>query len=282
MNCPFCDPDIDRIFYDSDPRFLCLWDGFPVSPGHALIVPRRHVETWFEATSDEQENLLKGIELAKREIDKQYRPDGYNIGINAGAAAGQTVAHLHIHLIPRYKGDVEDPRGGVRYVIPEKGNYLTVSDGSATYQAGLPMSGMGVMTGVDLPMLTALRDNLTHAHRVDLTIAFVLESGLTRIESHLQDVLDRGGRVRVVTGDYLDVTELRALLRLLDLQDTIEARYASEQPAGKLECRVFETNDALGFHPKGYLIGCHGGEHVAYVGRSNLTRAVSFYITSDI
>ena len=273
MNCPFCDPDIDRIFYDNDPTFLCLWDGFPVSPGHALVVPRRHVETWFKATSQEQENLLKGIELAKREIEKQYQPDGYNIGINVDAAAGQTVSHLHIHLIPRYKGDVEDPRGGVRYVIPDKANYLSVSDVPATYQVSSSTPGKGVMTGVDVPMFTALRDDLAHADRVDLAIAFVLESGLTRIESHLQDVLDRGGRVRVVTGDYMDVTEPRALLRLLDLQDAIDTPDVSELPAGRLECHVFETNPSLGFHPKGYLIGRHGGEHIAYVGSSNLTRA---------
>ena len=273
MICPFCEPDASRIFYDVDPMFLCLWDGFPVSPGHALVIPRRHVATWFEATDQEQAALLKGIEHAKWEIEKQYQPDGYNIGINTGAAAGQTVPHLHIHLIPRYKGDVEDPRGGVRYVIPDKANYLSVSDVPATYQIGVPKSCKGVMTGMDVPMIDALRDDLVHADRVDLAIAFILESGLTRIESHLLDVLDRGGYVRVVTGDYLDVTEPRALLRLLDLQDAIEHPDATEQLAGRLECRVFETNAALGFHPKGYLIGRHGGEHVAYVGSSNLTRA---------
>jgi superfamily II DNA or RNA helicase/diadenosine tetraphosphate (Ap4A) HIT family hydrolase len=273
MSCPFCEPDVGRVFFDKDPVILCLWDGFPVSPGHALVVPRRHVATWFEVTPEEQASFLKGIDIARQEIEKRYKPDGFNIGINTGAAAGQTIPHLHVHLIPRYAGDVEDPRGGVRYVIPGKANYLSVSDVPVTYKVGLPVSGMGVMTGMDVPMLTALRDDLAHAERVDLAIAFILESGLIRIESHLQDVLDRGGRVRVVTGDYLDVTEPRALLRLLDLQDTMEAPDEFEQPVGRLECRVFETNASLGFHPKGYLIGRYGGEHVAYIGSSNLTRA---------
>ena len=150
MNCPFCEPDINRIFYDDDPMFLCCWDGFPVSTGHALIIPRRHVATWFEATAQEQESLLKGIEIAKREIEKQYQPDGFNIGINVGEAAGQTVHHLHVHVIPRYKGDVEDPRGGVRYVIPDKANYLGVRDTPATYQVNMHPPSLGVLTGMDV------------------------------------------------------------------------------------------------------------------------------------
>ena len=273
MTCPFCEPDISRIFYDDDPLFLCFWDGFPVSPGHALIIPRRHVATWFAATAQEQESLLKGIEIAKREIEKQHQPDGFNIGINVGEAAGQTVPHLHVHVIPRYKGDVEDPRGGVRYVIPDKGNYLSVRDTPATYQVNMHPPSLGVLTGMDVPMLDELRKDLAHAERVDLAVAFILESGLTRIESHLLDVLDGGGCIRVLTGDYLDVTEPRALLRLLDLKDAIEHSDDSGQRVGSIDCRVFQTDASLGFHPKGYLIGSRGGEHVAYVGSSNLTSA---------
>jgi len=273
MSCPFCEPDGSRIFYDDDPIFLCLWDGFPVSPGHALVIPRRHVVTWFDATAQEQESLLKGIEIAKREIEKQYQPDGFNIGINVGAAAGQTVSHLHVHLIPRYTGDVEDPRGGVRYVIPEKGNYLGVRDTPATYQVNTTPPILGVLTGVDVPMLDELCEDLAHAERVDLAVAFILESGLTKIEPYLLDVLDGGGRIRVLTGDYMDVTEPRALLRLLDLQAAIEHPDDPDQRAGSIDCRVFQTDASLGFHPKGYLIGRRGGEHIAYVGSSNLTRA---------
>jgi diadenosine tetraphosphate (Ap4A) HIT family hydrolase len=79
--------------------------------------------TWFDATDEERTALFEAIDGAKVIIDKDHRPDGYNIGINCGAAAGQTIFHLHIHLIPRYTRDVADPRGGVRYVIPEKANY---------------------------------------------------------------------------------------------------------------------------------------------------------------
>jgi len=94
-----------------------------VSPGHTLIVPNRHVATWFEATPEEQQALLEAIAEARRRIEKNHAPDGYNIGINSGEAAGQTVRHLHVHVIPRYAGDVTDPRGGVRWVIPDKAAY---------------------------------------------------------------------------------------------------------------------------------------------------------------
>jgi len=86
-------------------------------------VTRRHVANWFEATTDEQQALTSAIAEVKREIEKTHRPDGYNVGFNAGEAAGQTVFHLHVHVIPRYAGDTPEPRGGVRGVIPGKGAY---------------------------------------------------------------------------------------------------------------------------------------------------------------
>ena len=120
---PFLTADPTRIFLKTD-LILGLWDAFPVSPGHALLVPRRVVATWFDASPEEQQALTEAITTTKEIIEKSHAPDGYNIGINAGAAAGQTVFHLHVHVIPRYRGDVEDPRGGVRHVIPSKANYL--------------------------------------------------------------------------------------------------------------------------------------------------------------
>ena len=121
-NCPFCDVADDRVFLSTS-QVIGIWDGFPVSPGHALLIPRRHVATWFDATIEEQQALLDAIETARAAIELRQSPDGYNIGINSGEAAGQTVQHLHVHVIPRYKGDVEDPRGGVRLVLPEKAAY---------------------------------------------------------------------------------------------------------------------------------------------------------------
>jgi diadenosine tetraphosphate (Ap4A) HIT family hydrolase len=102
---------------------MTIRDGFPISPGHTLVIPKRHVGSWFEITSDEQLALLDLLARAKTVLQDEFNPDGYNIGINDGPAAGQTVPHLHMHLIPRYQDDQDDPRGGVRWIIPEKAKY---------------------------------------------------------------------------------------------------------------------------------------------------------------
>lgn len=108
---------------DSSPQGLVVRDAFPISPGHTLIIPRRHVGSFFDLEGDELADLLGLLERAKAVADKEFNPQAYNIGINDGPAAGQTVPHLHIHLIPRYQGDRPDPRGGVRWIIPEKADY---------------------------------------------------------------------------------------------------------------------------------------------------------------
>ena len=98
-------------------------DNYAVSSGHAEVVPKRHVESYFDLTDEE---LLAIYDLSKQVkdiIDSRFHPDGYNIGVNDGEAAGRTIHHCHVHLIPRYIGDVENPRGGVRHIIPGKGNY---------------------------------------------------------------------------------------------------------------------------------------------------------------
>ena len=120
--CPFCTLPANRIVLENFDGMV-IDDGFPISPGHTLIIPRRHVGSFFDLSEAERNSLLSLLEGAKRRLDKQFGPDGYNIGINDGLAAGQTVPHLHIHLIPRFHGDREDPRGGVRWIIPEKADY---------------------------------------------------------------------------------------------------------------------------------------------------------------
>jgi diadenosine tetraphosphate (Ap4A) HIT family hydrolase len=122
MSCPFCSLPKERIVAQND-LALVIRDGFPVSPGHTLVTPRRHVASFFEITPQERSAMFELLENAKRELDKEFAPAGYNIGINDGQAAGQTVMHLHMHLIPRYTEDLPDPRGGVRWVIPEKADY---------------------------------------------------------------------------------------------------------------------------------------------------------------
>lgn len=124
MTCPFCTLPSVRIA-DENELAVWLYDGFPVSPGHSLIIPKRHVGSFFDASHEERLAIFELLGKAQTVVEREFRPDGYNIGINDGHAAGQTVPHLHIHLIPRYTGDVADPRGGVRWVIPEKADYWT-------------------------------------------------------------------------------------------------------------------------------------------------------------
>jgi diadenosine tetraphosphate (Ap4A) HIT family hydrolase len=121
-NCPFCSLDSGRIVMGNE-LAMAFYDGFPVSPGHCLIVTRRHVASFFETSDEERIALLQLLEKVQELLLRERRPDGYNIGINDGTAAGQTVMHLHIHLIPRYSGDTDDPRGGVRWVMPEMAPY---------------------------------------------------------------------------------------------------------------------------------------------------------------
>jgi len=120
--CPFCSLEPSRIA-SSNALAVRIDDGFPISPGHSLIIPRRHIGSFFEATAEERTALLRLLDEAHAEASAKWNPDGFNIGINDGPAAGQTVPHLHIHLIPRRLGDVADPRGGVRWVIPDKARY---------------------------------------------------------------------------------------------------------------------------------------------------------------
>ena len=283
---PFLNPDPTRVFYRST-LVLGIWDAFPVSPGHALLVPTRLVPTWFEATPEEQQALIKAINVAKPAIEEQHgTPDGYNIGINVGEAAGQTVFHLHVHVIPRFKGDVADPRGGVRHVIPAKGNYL-VQPHQPLAEAPQPVANPNEPTqpnrseiretptqpytptttgklvkGLDDPLMPHLLQDLDSATQADIAVAFILQSGVDILEPHLLDLLEqRNGTLRLVTGDYMDATDPDALQRLLDLP-------------GKVHLRLFQTAQSkISFHPKSYLFTTSNKRSTAYVGSSNLSRS---------
>jgi diadenosine tetraphosphate (Ap4A) HIT family hydrolase len=108
---------------DASQHGIVIRDGFPVSPGHTLIISKRHVGSLFDLSIEERIDLLALLDRAKATVEMEFGPDGYNVGINDGAAAGQTIPHLHVHLIPRYAGDQPDPRGGVRWIFPGKADY---------------------------------------------------------------------------------------------------------------------------------------------------------------
>ena len=235
-------------------------DRFPVSPGHTLVVTRRVTPDWFSATADEQRAVLALVDEVKRRLDDELAPDGYNVGFNAGSAAGQTVMHLHVHVIPRFRGDMDDPRGGVRHVIPSKGNYLRAAAPLAT-------------GGEDDPFARHVLPLFDRARDIAIVAAFVQESGLDRIRGAVDRALQNGARIRIITGDYLNITQAAALETLLDWE---QATQSDDAPDGRFAARVIEVEQlptrSKSFHPKSWRF--ESPElGVAFVGSSNLSRS---------
>ncbi len=121
--CVFCEAISQHLYFVQNSSAVAFPDAYPLSPGHALIVPRRHETDFFALTDEEQTAVWDLIRQVRDSVEREYSPAGYNVGLNAGSAAGQTIDHTHVHFIPRYKGDVEDPRGGIRWVIPARAPY---------------------------------------------------------------------------------------------------------------------------------------------------------------
>lgn len=254
-DCPFCELGSRQTVWRSD-SVVAFRDLYPVTPGHTLIVTRRHCETYFDATSEEQAEIWRAIGEIKSQLDDEFSPQGYNVGFNVGAAGGQTVMHLHVHVIPRYDGDTDDPRGGVRGVIPQKQKY-----GDAVEES--PFSELpGFLGGEEDHFGPVLQRAFTLADEADVITAFVQPAGLAEIQGDIQDALARNATIRIVAGDYLNATSPDALRRLLSLQ--------TEHP-DRLQLYFFEGGGSKSFHAKAYIFrkGPHG---VAYVGSSNLTR----------
>jgi len=240
-------------------------DRYPVAPGHTLIVTRRVVTDWFAATEAERIAVMQLIETVKAALDEELHPDGYNVGFNAGLAAGQTVMHLHVHVIPRYLGDMDDPRGGVRHVIPSRGNYLRDVAPLAT-------------GGEADPFARHVLPLFSEATEIAIVSAFVQESGLDRIRPAVHGALARGARVRIVTGNYLDITQTSALELLLDWQNASvsDNDEGNDNAEGTFEARVVDVNVLPGrtrsFHPKSWIFRAEK-LGVAFVGSSNLSRS---------
>ena len=126
--CPFCDRiAMRRDLLGANSLWVAFYDTQPLNPGHVLIVPYRH-EPDFLALLPEERNTILRVAAGRSQLDEEYRPDGFNLGVNVGGAAGQTIGHAHLHLIPRHWGDVPDPRGGIRCLIPEPTGYRPVGE----------------------------------------------------------------------------------------------------------------------------------------------------------
>ena len=121
-HCPFCHLEPSRVTLENDCA-VAFPDAFPVTEGHTLVIPKRHVASLFDLPDEEQTAVWRLVAQVRGNLESVLRPDGFTVGVNDGPAAGQTVPHAHVHVIPRRAGDVADPRGGVRWVVPAKAPY---------------------------------------------------------------------------------------------------------------------------------------------------------------
>jgi len=261
---------------------FAIFDRYPVVPGHTLVIPHRPFVTWWDADEATQVGLMQLVGVVKDILDARYQPDGYNVGFNAGPAAGQTVGHLHLHLIPRRNNDVADPRGGVRHVIPGKGNYLSHEVHPLPLErnpnSGLLLDAQTTQGQLRSHLVRCLQS--PEYDRIDIVVSFIMRSGLDLILSHLADTLSRNARVRILTTDYLEVTDPDALTSLLDLQSSSVPRSdpstrGNDRPSGTgtLEVKVW-SQPGRSFHPKAYLFHSSSGPRAeAFVGSSNLSRS---------
>lgn len=127
MACVFCDRLSSADLIAQNAQAVAFADAFPLTPGHSLIVPRRHEPDFLGLAQEEQRAIWDLVATVRNHIERTHRPDGYNLGVNVGEAAGQTIGHAHLHVIPRYRGDVADPRGGIRWIIPAHARYWPTS-----------------------------------------------------------------------------------------------------------------------------------------------------------
>lgn len=246
-------------FIASNDLAFAFFDRFPVSKGHALVVTRRVIGTWWEANPEEHAAVFALVRFVRDKIDGLHSPAGYNIGFNDGEAAGQTIPHLHVHVIPRYRGDVPDPTGGVRGVIPRQANYLESSTATSDRALVTPENGQ---------LLTHLRSALTDTRfdHVDFVVSFVMLSGVRLILDHLDDAVRRGVRVRILATDYLTISQPAALALLLE-------RISHPTGPGSLQIRIHQSGQRS-FHPKAYIFTRSAdGTGRAVVGSSNLSRS---------
>lgn len=265
VSSPFSDILETAWVAHNDLAFAVL-DRYPVSRGHTLVVSKRVVPTWFDATEAERRAILALVDEVKANLDAELHPDGYNVGFNSGEAAGQTVMHLHVHVIPRFRGDMDDPRGGVRHVIPSEGNYLRRVRPLAT-------------GGTDDPFSRHVLPLFERASEVAIVAAFIQTSGLDRLREPVQRAVARGASVRLVTGDYLGITQVAALETLVDWQAAAPLATEDEDDdasTGTLTTRVIEVETlppgVRSFHPKAWRFeGPRFG--TAFVGSSNLSWA---------
>ncbi len=252
-----------REWLASNASAFAIGDPQPVTPGHTLVVPRRELASWWDLSTDEKAQVWDLVDQVKRILDVRHVPDGYNVGFDVGAAAGQLVRHFHVHVIPRFGGGGSGQSGGLRFVASE---FDSLS---------LPNAGTGDIELIDsaderLLKVELLRALITDAFdRIDILVSFIMNSGLNLLVRRLGNALERGATVRVLTTDYLNVTDPSAIARFLDLKRTAELTTGS----GSLDIRVF-ADPSTSFHPKAYLFWSSNSSMArGFVGSNNLSQS---------
>ncbi len=282
--CPLCNPATQSVIHETE-LTLALHAPCPVGSGHVVVVTRRHVATYFEATAEEKAELWRSVEAVKARLDSDYAPEGYTVGFDTAPTADPATEHLHLHVIPRSAAvcRVDAAPGEAvseeRDALATSGRAIKASfNPLSVLPQAAPSSGPQLSTGLNNPLAPHLFRDLESALRVDIAVAFVFSAALhSGVLSRLRDVLARdGSRVRLLTGDYQGVTEPTALRSLLTLKEQADE---SGDLRGSVELRVFQTERAgCSFHPKAYLLYADAQGHTlaSYVGSSNLSRTALF------
>ena len=268
-------------WFCSNALCFAIPDHKPASRGHLLIITRRHVATWFDCTLPEQNDLMALVNQAKTLLDQQLdpQPDGYQVLFNSGAAAGQTVHHAHVHLIPRYADKTSGPCGSAKPVAPEQAS--PVADNSRKQASGLSrLTQPGSLPSFSLtvghpagPLWPRIANRIPGATEIDLVASFAQSSGLDLIRKALFSAHEAGARIRLLVGDYLCITSPDALRTLFGW---MAIAGHSRGLAGHFEARLVELEKLHGhpstFHPKAWRItDATGG--IMVVGSSNLSRS---------
>lgn len=237
-------------------------DTRPLSPGHSLVMPRRPTATWFDATPDEQHAIMRLVAEVKVLLDNEMQPQGYSISFDTGEVAGKRFSELHVHVIPRYPGKHHASTGLSH----------TIRGPTDPWEHLSPLA----TGGDDDPFARHVLPLFPLARDIAIVAAFVQESGVKRILPSLQDALQRGARIRLLTGDYLNITQASALETLHDLESAQQLNEPDEEvpTKGHFETRVIEVANLSGrtqaFHPKSWRFESPTFG-VAFVGSSNLS-----------
>ena len=279
FQCPFCELPPSDIVWRSD-LVVAIRDRYPVSKGHTLVISRAHHETYFAANPWEQAEIWRAVKEVKVMLDKEFAPSGYDVGFSSRATADQTTTHLHVHVIPCYEDGAPYPRPSIRSLVPMNKEFMidssaierierTVEDSSGTFLANPFANLAGFVFGEDMHFGPVLAHAIQCSDDIDIVAAFVQQSGLNLIREDLRQAMERGARVRFLTGDYMNTTNHHALRALLSLQSEFPDQFVPY---------FFAGGGNRSFHPKAYIF-VRGDQGVAFVGSSNLSHTA---LTSGI